>query len=519
MRRLCFLLTILLLGACASQPKVDVLITGGQVFDGTGKPGELLDIGICGKQVCAITSAGKKHYQAKQTIDANGLIVSPGFIDPHTHTAAELNSDDKNSNQNYLFQGVTTVVNGNDGGGPADIQKALAKLNKNGIGTNVAMLTGHGSIRRQVLGLAQRPPTLTQLDEMRALVDQAMRDGALGFSSGLYYLPGRFADTDEVTELAKVAARYGGIYDTHLRDESTFNVGFLRALDEAIAIAEKSGAHLHLAHIKALGVDVWGQSQQAIDKINAAKARGVSISADQYPWQASGTNIRSAIVPKWAMADSQQAFFDRLNNPKTAGRIKRQIAENIRRRGGANALLVTASPQPWVGKTLQDLADKWQMTPVEATIQMVRMGRPHRVASFNMNKEDIERFMRQDWVVTSSDGTNGHPRKYASFPKKYQQYVVKKPLLTLAEFIQRSSGQTADAMGIDDRGYLQTGKAADIVIFDAKSFAPKADFSNWNRLSEGVKYILVNGQIAIANAQYTGALAGKFVKRGAKVDR
>lgn len=503
---------LLSLSACVSKPRdVDVLIVNGQVFTGTDRAAEQMDIAVCGRQICAVSPAGGTAYNAELLVDAQGLVVSPGFIDPHTHTMAELTSDDKHTNLNYLYQGVTTVVSGNDGGGPADINKALAELNSAGIGTNLALYAGHGSIRQAIMGKTQRQATPAELKQMKALLEEAMRSGALGLSSGLYYVPGRFANTQEVIELAQVAARYGGIYDTHIRDESSFNIGFLAAIDEAIEIAEKARIHLHLAHVKALGVDVWGQSKDAIDNIAKAQERGVSISADQYPWLASGTNIRSAIVPKWAMADSEEAFMARLDNPELAERLNAQIADNIRRRGGADKLLITASEESSLeGQTLQQLANKWRLSAVEATLMMVRMGR-HRVASYNMNPEDVERFMQQPWVVTSSDGTNGHPRKYASFPKKYRQYVRDKSLISLQRFIYASSGQTAKILGLEDRGQLKPGMAADILIFDPDGFSDRADFSQWNRLSEGVEYLWVNGQLAIDKGKYTGALAGQFV--------
>ena len=501
-----------LLGACASVPQVDVLITGGRVFDGTDSPARPLDIGICGEQICWVQPQGRTEVAAKRVINAQGLIVSPGFIDPHTHSLEELSSEDYHANLNYLFQGVTTVVNGNDGGGPADIPAALAQLNPAGIGTNLALFAGHGSLRRAVMGNAKRDATEQELAQMTALMEQAMQQGALGLSSGLYYVPGSFAPTSEVVELAKVAAEYGGIYDTHLRDESTFNIGFLAALDEAIEIAGKSGIHLHLAHIKALGVDVWGQSQPAIDKIQQAQAKGVSISADQYPWQASGTFLRSAVVPKWTMAGSDQDLQTRLNDPHLRERLIGEINENIRRRGGPDALLITASEQQeLIGKTLEHLAEDYGLAAAELVIELVKQGRT-RVASFNMSLDDIHAFMQQPWVVTSSDGTNGHPRKFASFPKKYREYVQEKNLISLQRFIHGSTGQTAAILGLTDRGELKEGRAADILVFDPKTFRDQASFGEWNKLSSGVEYLLVNGSLIIDQQTYTGELAGKFIQ-------
>jgi N-acyl-D-aspartate/D-glutamate deacylase len=504
-----------MLTGCLSNkvPKIDILITNGTVYTGENIQPQALDVAICGSEICGIYPSSKSQVTAKKIIDVSGKIVSPGFIDPHTHSLEELKSKDKNHNLNYLKQGVTTVVNGNDGVGPVNIEKVANELEANGIGTNVALFVGHGNVRKQVMGTAQRYASAAELVDMKRLLVDAMVHGALGLSSGLYYVPGSFAETEEVVELAKVAASFGGIYDTHLRDESTFNIGFLAALQEAIDIARSAKIHLHVAHIKAMGVDVWGQSKQAIEKINQAKSEGVSISADQYPWQASGTNLRNAVIPKWAMADSEEAFLGRLRDLDLIKKIKKEISENIRRRGGPVSLLVTASEnKQLMGKTLADIAAELELSAVQSVIHLVQQGRT-RVASFNMHKEDIERFMQQSWVVTSSDGTNGHPRKFASFPQKYQQYVLGSQTVDLARFIRSSSGQTAEILGLGDRGFIKKGFKADVLVFDPKEYKAQASFKAWDRLSTGVSYLFVNGEVVIDNSQYTGKLAGQFVVR------
>jgi N-acyl-D-amino-acid deacylase len=510
-----FVSSLSLLTGCSGNetPEIDILIANGTVYIGDNSQPQALDIAICGNVICGLYTSIESKVEAKQIIDVSGKIVSPGFIDPHTHSLDELYSQDKNHNLNYLMQGVTTVVIGNDGDGGTNIGEIASDLEANGIGTNVALLAGHGSLRRQVMGTAQRYASANELASMKTLLAKAMDQGALGLSSGLYYVPGSFAATEEVVELAKVAAKYKGIYDTHLRDESTFNIGLLPALQEAIDIARSAEIHLHVAHIKALGVDVWGQSEQAIKMINQAKSEGVSISADQYPWQASGTNLRSAVVPKWAMADSEQVFLARLGDLDLIEKIKKEISENIRRRGGPESLLVTASDNNQiVGMTLASIAAELELSAVQSVIHLVKQGRT-RVASFNMHKDDIENFMQQPWVVTSSDGTNGHPRKYASFPQKYQQYVLGSQTLDLARFIRSSSGQTAEILGIGDRGFIQMGFKADILVFDPKEYKAQATFKAWDRLSTGVNYLLVNGQVVIENSHYTGKLAGQFVPR------
>jgi len=489
---------------------VDILITNGTVFTGELRQAQQLNIAICQQTICGIYPQNVL-VKAKKVIDATDKIVSPGFIDAHTHSLSELLSPDKNHNLNYLTQGVTTVVNGNDGGGPINIKETAKQLTENGIGNNVALYIGHGSIREQVMGREQRFATEAELVKMKALMAQGMKDGAIGLSSGLYYVPGSYSNTQEVVQLAEVAAQYKGIYDTHIRDESTFNIGFLGAIDEAINIAKQSGIHLHLAHIKALGVDVWGQSKAAVDKINQAQTQGVSISADQYPWLASGTKLHNAVMPKWVMADSQTAFFKRLNDSSLQQQLYREIKENIRRRGGPESLLVTAFKDPsLVGLTLKDIAQQGNGDAVTTAINLVQEGQV-RVASFNMSDNDVEYFMQQPWVVTSSDGTNGHPRKYASFPQKYQEYVLKKKLLTTEQFVYQSSTKTAEILGLSKRGKLKKEYFADIIIFDPQNFRANADFSHWNRYSSGIEHVIINGTLTIENEKYLNQLAGQFV--------
>lgn len=512
------MVTVFLITSCSGEKQdkqayvADILITKGTVYTGDSSQSQLLDIAVCKEIICGVYPSGSQQIKANKVVDASGKIVSPGFIDPHTHSLAELKSKNKNHNLNYLTQGVTTVVNGNDGGGPINIKAIASQLESNGIGTNVALFVGHGSLREKVMGRAERYSTPEELKEMSKLLTSAMEDGAIGLSTGLYYVPGSYANTEEVITLAKIASKFGGIYDTHLRDESTFTVGFTRALDEAIDIAKRADIHLHLAHIKALGVDVWGQSIEAVEKIEQAQKDGISISADHYPWLASGTKLRSAIMPKWVMADSKKAFHKRLNQKELSNKLNSEITENIRRRGGPESLYITEfKDESLVGLNLQQISEVKNLSVIETAKQMVQKGEV-RVASFNMSPEDVERFMVQPWVVTSSDGTNGHPRKYASFPKKYQTYVVDKKLLTLAEFINKSSSQTAKILGLSKRGLLKENFIADIIIFDEKSYSPEADFSHWNKYSKGVEQVIINGQLVIENAQYKDVLAGKFVQ-------
>ena len=503
------------LSAWSGSPgrNLDLLIVNGQIYDGSEHAPVQAAVGIQGDRIVFVGDPDSRHYNAANMIDARGMIVTPGFIDPHTHSLGDLQSVDARQNLNYLTQGVTTVFVGNDGDGSAEVERLAAQLDAGGIGTNVAFLVGHGAVRSTVMGRDNRAPTQDELQAMADLVEQAMLAGAFGLSTGLYYTPGNYAETDEVVTLALVAARHDGIYETHLRDESSYNIGFLAALDEALEIGARAGIPVHVGHIKALGVDVWGQSQQAIDKINAARQQGQAVTADQYPWEASGTHLRNAVMPRWALADSEEHYQARLRNEQVLERIYKAIAENIRRRGGAHALLIVSCPdERFVGKHLDEAGEFLGMGAVDAALHILRMG-SSRVISFNMDQGDIENFMRQPWVMTSSDGNERHPRKYASFPKKYEEYVVGRQLMSIAQFVRRSTGLTADTFGLQDRGYLRQGYFADIAIIDPERFGPRADYLNWNRLSTGVQYLFVNGTAVIADGQVNDSLSGRALRK------
>jgi len=449
--------------------------------------------------------------KAVQVIDASGLAVSPGFIDPHTHSIYDLKSEDRarRRNLNYQFQGVTTVVNGNDGFGEPDIRAEAENLMKLGIGTNTAFFIGHGALRKSVMGGENRAPTELEMTAMTDEIESAMDDGALGLSTGLYYAPGSFSKTDEIITLAKAASRKGGLYDSHMRNESDPEMA---PVDEVIRIAREAQIPANIAHIKALGADVHGQSQAIIDKIEAARAAGLDIGADQYPWRASGTRISNALIPRWVKAGTDTDYMKRLNDPGLEERIRAETTENLRKRGGAGAILITQKDTDWTGLTLEDAAAQYNKDPVDMAIFIARNG-DARIASFNMAPEDVENFMMQDWVMTSSDGSKGHPRLYGSFPRKYAVYVKEKGLMSVASFIHRSTGMVADRLNLCERGYIKLDHFADIVIFDPDTFSAKADFQNPEILSEGVQYLFVNGTPVIKDGKALDILPGRVLKR------
>ncbi len=497
------------------QAEAVTILAGGQVFDGSGAPSVVTDVAMVGDSIAHIGSDARELYPDSKLVDVTGLIVAPGFIDPHTHAVIDLASDDagRRANLPFAFQGVTTVVTGNDGFGFPGIYEMATAAEAIGIGTNVAFLAGFGPIRETVLERENRAPTALELRRMKQMTRRAMCQGAWGFSTGLYYVPQNYARTDEVIALAREAAALGGYYDTHMRDESTYNVTVTGALAETLRIGREAGIPVHIAHIKALGPAVWGHSAQMIAMIEEARAAGQRVTADQYPWNASGTRVSNALVPRWALEGGLENLRTRLADPELRARIRQGMIESLERRGGAERLLITgrlgASSAP-VGKTLADYAETRKMEPVDTALAILEEA-DARLASFNMSDEDIERFAYQDWVVTGSDGSTGHPRKYASFPKAYRDLVSGEGSMSLARFIQRSSGQTADIIGIPDRGYLKPGYKADIVVFDPSEFAPNATFESPREFSSGVVHLFVNGVALIRNGEASDSLPGQVL--------
>lgn len=509
------LFTLLLSLAGCGEPKIDadILISGAMLYDGTDNPGSLADVAISGDKIIYVGPSGADYVSAKRIIDASGLIVAPGFIDPHTHSLDDLKSNENKQNANYLTQGVTTVFNGNDGDGNSDIKVTLDLLNEQGIGTNTALYVGQGAVRRAIMGMSDDTPTDDQMAQMKAHVKDAMEEGAFGLSSGLYYAPGSYSSTMEVAELAKVIAPYNGLYESHIRDESTYNIGLIGAIQEVIDIAKYAHVNVHVGHIKALGVDVWGQSAQVIKMIEDAQAAGIKISADQYPWLATGTSMANSLLPRYVQVGGNEAMRARLVDPQLLPSIKLEMAENMRKRGGAGALLLTGGKANMVvGRTLAEEAVARGKDAIEVAIEIILEGNSN-VANFSINEDDIRAFMQRPWVMTSSDGSYGHPRKYATFPKKYRTYVVERKYITLQDFIHRSSGLTAKTVGLSNRGTLEKDNYADIVVFDAETYAPMADFVNPRQLSIGVKYLLVNGGVAIDDGTLTDQLYGRALKK------
>jgi N-acyl-D-aspartate/D-glutamate deacylase len=508
--------------AAAAQPakrSSDIVISGGSIYEGSfGRP-VIGDVAIMGDKIVYVGPAQKNPYRGKRLIEAKGMVVAPGFIDPHTHADDfAMGEGEARLNLPWLMQGVTTIFTGIDGNGQpgskVDVAGFLGTIERRGFGVNAATYVGFGAVRRSVLGNDARAPSAAELEKMKALVAKGMCEGALGLSAGLFYAPQSFAKTEEVIAVAREAAVRGGIYDTHQRDESTYTIGLLDSTREVIRIGREAGMPVHFAHFKALGVDVHGKAPELIGIVEAARATGQRVTADQYPWEASGTGLEAALLPRWSVDGGRPAMLKRLDDTAQLEKIKVEMGENLRRRGGPGSILLTDRGLPWSAKRLDAVARVWNVDPIDAALRIIRhSAEGSSIVSFNMAESDIKLLMQQPWVVTGSDGSEGHPRMYATFPQKYAKYVLKERTISLLDFINSSTGRTADIFKLDRRGYLRPGYFADLVVFDPRTYRPKADYINPERLAEGVRTLLVNGKVAIDGGKATGDLGGRAIRK------
>lgn len=511
------------IGASAGQPSFDVLIQNGRVMDGSGNPWMRADVGI---RAGVITAVGRlRGATAGTVIDAADRIVAPGFIDVHSHAAEGLTREALRQGQPLIAQGVTTILANPDGGGPVDLGAQRTRLESVGTGPNVALLIGHGRVRSTVMGGANRAPTADELDQMRALVRAAMEQGAFGLSSGLFYTPGSYAKTEEVIELTRVAAEYGGLYTSHIRDEANYNIGVVAAVQEVIRIAEEAGTIGVVSHAKALGPDNWGLGHAITHRIGSARVRGVQVFADQYPYEASSTNLRAALLPDGVPTPNaeQMANVSALTGEARAlfDRAEAVASENLRRRGGPAAILIAhyRPDRTLEGKSLEQIASDRKVPPVRVALELIARQSPS-IVSFNMSEDDIAEIMRQPYTMTSSDGGlvamdegKPHPRNYGAFTRKLSRYVRERGTITLEHAIRSMTSLPATVLGMKDRGVIREGAAADVVIFDPAKVVERATYTDPHQLAEGMAFVLVNGEVVIDNEKFTTALPGRVLRR------
>jgi N-acyl-D-aspartate/D-glutamate deacylase len=505
--------------------RLDTVLRGGRILDGTGNPWYYADLGIREGRIAEMTApGGLDGASAGIRLDLPGLYVAPGFIDVHSHADEGLDSQQLKTAVPILVQGVTTLVLNPDGGGPWPLAEQRRRYESHGIGVNVALMVGHGTVRREVMGMEDRPPTREELEKMKAMVREGMAAGAFGLSSGLYYAPGSYAATEEVIALAKEVHPLG-LYTSHIRDESDYTVGLLAAVEEVVRISEEAGVPGIVTHFKALGPNSWGLAEAACLRIERARARGIQVWADQYPYEASGTSVIGALVPRWALAGETTPgqptpLESRLKNPRERERLRADILKNLERRGGAALFQIARYERDpsLEGRLLSDIAAEKGMEPVDLALDLLAGGDAELV-SFNMSEEDMAVIMRKDYVMTCSDGglvavTEGkpHPRYYGTFPRKIARYVKDRGVIGLAHAVRSMTSLPATVFGLEDRGILREGAVADVVVFDLSRIRDRATYGDPHRLAEGVEQVLVRGSFAIRDGKPTGALAGAVLR-------
>lgn len=513
------LCTALSWNVTAAAAQYDVIIRGGRVVDGIGTPAVVTSVAIRGDRIVAVGEL--EDATAALVVNAAGLVVAPGFIDAHSHAAGGLASPELSSARPLLLQGVTTVVINPDGGGPVDLVQQRRDLEEHGLGVNVAQLIGHGSVRRAVMGMEDDAPAADELARMEELVRRAMDAGAFGLSSGLYYAPGSYATTEEVIVLARVAGAFSGVYTSHIRDEADYNVGVVAAVDEVIRIAREADITGVVTHVKALGPRVWGYVDTIVEHIDRARAAGLRVYADQYPYEASGTSITGALIPRWAQTGGEGVLLERLMNPDTRARIRADVVENLDRRGGADRLQFSrhADDPSIEGRTMADVARERGVEPADLALDLLAAGGAGLV-SFNMRESDVAMLMQQSWTMTSSDGGltemgRGvpHPRFYGTFPRKIRKYVAQDGVVDLATAIRSMTSLPAAVFGMEDRGVIREGAMADLVIFDLDRLTDRATYREPHQYAEGVEYVLVNGRMAVARGEVAEELHGTVLTR------
>lgn len=524
----------------------DILFINGMVMDGTGNPGFYADIAVKDGKIAAVGRL-KNKIQANLVIDIKGKIIAPGFIDIHSHAfdsvadeSAWKGEDKRFSAPNYVSQGVTTLVSNQCGNSPLSIKQQREFLTKRGIGLNTLLLIGHNDVRRHVMqNDFQRPATLDEIDQMKALIRQAMEDGAAGISSGLEYVPSIWSTTDEVIALVEEIVPYGGFFQAHERAAGLTPMWYVPSQDEPgpptmlgnivelIEVGKKTGAKVIATHIKARGVDFWGGSRAIIRLINDARAQGVDIWADAYPYNSSGSDGSVVLIPSWALSRNfPETLTTVLQDPEKKKDLFRDIKHAFNWRGNAENIIVMDYPdKSYIGKNIAALASDNAISDIEMVIKLQLEGFANRrggarLRSFSMSEIDIEAFYAQPWTATSTDGrialpTDGpvHARYYGTFPRKIRHYAMERQVISVENAVRSSTSLPAQILGLRDRGLIQEGHFADIVVFDPVNIRDTATFFEPHQYAEGIDFVLVNGVFVVENGELTWKNPGVVITK------
>ena len=498
----------------------DVLIRNARILDGSGNPWYRASIGIKAGRIAAIGAL--PAATSDRVIDAANRIAAPGFIDVHTHVEQGIEKVPRGDN--YLMDGVTTVVTGNCGGSKVNLAEWFATLEKTGIGLNLATLIGHNSVRSEVMGTANRAATPDEIAKMQALVEKAMTEGAVGFSTGLIYIPGTYSNTAEVAALAKVAARHNGVYASHMRDEGD---KIADAIQEAVEPGRQAGMPVQISHFKIDTPRLWGWSVHSLALIDKYRREGIDVVVDQYPYDHSSTTI-AITLPSWALADGQEAIAERLRSPETRARIAREMEARLKHLGHPDysyAILANYPPDRTLeGKNISQInllrgREKSVANEIETILEFVEKGGRTQMVYHSMGMEDVERIMRYPYTGVASDGGivefgtgMPHPRAYGTNARVLAEFVRNRKTLTLEDAIRRMTSLPARTFSLKDRGQIREGNAADILIFDPEKVQDKATYQAPHQFTEGFDYVLVNGVAMVEEGKLGDRRSGKVLR-------
>jgi len=537
----------LLDSALTDNDTYDVLFINGQVLDGTGNPWFYADVAVKDGRIAAVGHL-KDRADAARVIDIRGKILAPGFIDIHCHAFDRVanekvwtgNNEKRFFAPNFVSQGVTTLVSNQCGYSPIDIKLQRQTLDSKGTGPNVVLLIGHNAVRRQVMrGDWERPATEEEISEMRALVLRAMQDGASGLSSGLEYVPAIWSTNDEVAALVEEIVPFQGVFIAHERASGMSPMWYVPSQHEPgppnmldnirdlIEVSERTGATVVATHIKARGADFWGGSRAIINLIEQARSRGANIWADGYPYNSSGSDGSTVLIPRWALGRSFQATLaQNLSDPSKKTDLYQDIKHNLNWRGGAENIVVMDYPEKsYIGKTLAQLAEDRGISDVEMVIALQMEGNPKqagggRLRGFSMSEIDIEAFAAQTWCATSSDASIAlpedgpvHARFYGTFPRKIRRYALERQVISVEHAVRAATSLPAQILGLRDRGMVREGFKADLVVFDLETIKDTATFFEPHQHAEGIDYVLVGGAFVKDKGKLTWERPGKVITR------